>query len=118
MLSPVDDVMSANRKALRSGVEPLCLSYWGAANEPPSCQPGEASEPWLYMLVGVGVGESSGEKLEAIEGHSLELPKEGQSISTVRRSDKLPWGLISSFSSGPKSFRESGSTFPPVQRTV
>lgn len=41
------------------------------------------------MLVGVGVGESKGEKLEAMEGHSLE-PKDGQSISTVKRSDTLP----------------------------
>lgn len=88
MFSPVE-VISPNRKALRSGVEPACLSYWWALNEPPSCQLGEASEPWLYMLVGVGVGESRGEKLEAIEGHSLE-PKDGQSISTVRRSDMLP----------------------------
>lgn len=41
------------------------------------------------MLVGVGVGESKGEKLEAMEGHSLE-PKDGQSISTVKRSDTFP----------------------------
>lgn len=35
------------------------------------------------MLEGVGVGDSIGEKLEAIEGHPLE-PKDGQSTSTLR----------------------------------
>lgn len=59
---------------------------------------GEAKEPWLYTLVGVGVGDSIGEKLEAMDGHSLE-PREVQSTSMVRRSDMLPWDLISSVSS-------------------
>lgn len=59
---------------------------------------GEAREPWLYTLVGVGVGDSMGEKLEAMDGHSLE-PREVQSTSMVSRSDMLPWDLISSVSS-------------------
>jgi hypothetical protein len=50
------------------------------------------------MLVGVGVGDSKGEKLEPIDGHSLE-PSEWQSTSTPRRSDILLWDLISSVSS-------------------
>lgn len=50
------------------------------------------------MLVGVGVGDSKGEKLEPIDGHSLE-PSEWQSTSTPRRSGILPWDLISSVSS-------------------
>jgi hypothetical protein len=50
------------------------------------------------MLVGVGVGDSKGEKLEPIDGHSLE-PREWQSTSTARRSDILLWDLISSVSS-------------------
>jgi len=37
----------------------------------------------------VGVGESSGEKLEAIEGHSLD-PKDGQSSSKGKRSAIVP----------------------------
>jgi hypothetical protein len=53
------------------------------------------------MLVGVGVGDSKGEKLEPIDGHSLE-PSEWQSTSTARRSDILPWDLISSVSSTSK----------------
>lgn len=50
------------------------------------------------MLVGVGVGDSKGEKLEPIDGHSFE-PSEWQSTSTPRRSDILLWDLISSVSS-------------------
>lgn len=50
------------------------------------------------LLVGVGVGDSKGEKLELMEGHPLD-PSEGHSISTVSRSDMLLWDLISSISS-------------------
>lgn len=62
----------------------------------PSGQPGEASDPWLYRVVGVGVGESIGEKLDAMDGHPLE-PNDSTSIASL--SDMLYSDLISSLSS-------------------
>lgn len=63
------------------------------------------------MLVGVGVGDSKGEKLEPIDGHSLE-PSEWQSTSTPRRSDILPWDLISSVSSSSMALGRDSLSHP------
>lgn len=64
----------------------------------------------------MGVGESRGEKLEVIEGHSLE-PKDELSTSTVRRSERLFCCRISS-SDGALCCRGAVTRSPVKHRSV